>query len=560
VRRFAVCTVTATLILVMLGNTAFALTIQAGRARVKTAGGMHRGSWNLWSNGEYGDYVRFHAGGKYTVVAHAYGSPLGGTWPLMSLSVDGIVAETVTVKGGEARPYEFQIETQPGVRKIAFVFQNDAADGKEDRNLYFDKIEILPVGDAAEPVPGSEREWQDSSRKRGAELEDKTLEQANTSIERTRKDNASIRVVDAEDRPIEGATVVVEQRSHDFLFGCNIYMFDRFKSQQENELYKERFRDLFNYATTGFYWRGYEQERGKPNYAYTDKVVSWCARHNVRMKGHPLLWDHNAGEPAWAGGQPEPEVQKKRVTDIISRYRGRIEFWEVVNEPSHCRAIEIDQPYRWAREVNPDAYLIVNDYYVMANGFPPFFELLEEAKRNGVPFNGIGIQAHEPRTMGFPLDRVHAILDKYATLGKELHITEFTPTSAGQRIIGSHVKGKWDETAQAGYAEKFYTVCFAHPSVVAVTWWDLCDAGSWLEGGGLLRKDLTPKPAYTALKKLIHEQWTTRTEGTTDETGTFSFRGFHGEYVAKVTRDESTVEQQFRLEKDDNNTVSVTVR
>ena len=86
--------------------------------------------------------------------------------------------------------------------------------------------------------------------------------------------------------------------------------------------------------------------------------------------------------------------------------------------------------------------MIVNDYHVLADGCPGFLKLVTEAKQNGVPFDGIGIQAHEPRTMRFPLDRVQEILDQYASLGKELHITEFTPTSSGQKIIRLASRGR----------------------------------------------------------------------------------------------------------------------
>jgi len=242
-------------------------------------------------------------------------------------------------------------------------------------------------------------------------------------------------------------------------------------------------------------------------------------------------------------------VQSSRVTEIVKRFAGKIEFWEVVNEPSHCRRLKIDAPYRWARQADPKANLIVNDYHVMANGHPPFFSLLEQAKGDRVPFDGIGIQAHEPRTMRFSLDRVRRILDNYATLGKDLHITEFTPTSSGQPITGSHLKGKWDEAAQADYAVKFYKVCFAHPAVVAITWWDLCDAGAWLKGGGMLRADLTPKPVYAALKDLIHGQWKTAVEGRTDPAGEFRFRGFHGKYAVRVDAPPASARTAHHLAK-----------
>jgi GH35 family endo-1,4-beta-xylanase len=366
-------------------------------------------------------------------------------------------------------------------------------------------------------------------------------------IELVRKGPGVLRLVGADGRPLAGAKVIAELQRHDFLFGCNIYMFDRFKTPQENELYKRRFAELFNYATVGFYWRWYEPVRGQPNYAYTDKIVAWCAERGIRMKGHPLLWAQEAGEPPWSKGQPDKEIQKARVTEIIRRYGARIAAWEVVNEPAHLERILIDEPYRWARAADAKAYLIVNDYHVLADGCPPFFKLLEKAVADATPFDGIGIQAHEPRTMRFPLDSVREILDHYATLGKELHITEFTPASGGQPITGDSQGGIWDEEAQAEYAEKFYRACFAHPAAVGITWWDLCDNGAWLKGGGLLRADLSPKPAYEALRKLIREEWHTRAGGLTDAAGRFAFTGFFGAYKVTATAGGRTVAAECAL-------------
>jgi GH35 family endo-1,4-beta-xylanase len=389
--------------------------------------------------------------------------------------------------------------------------------------------------------------------------EQETVTAAQAAIEKHRKADAKIRILDAADQPVPGIKVSVEQTGHEFLFGCNIYMFDRYKGDAQNAAYKQRFAELFNYATVGFYWRWYEARRGQPNYPYTDKIVAWCRDHGIRMKGHPLLWGNQAGIPPWSAGQPSPEVQRQRVTDILQRYQGRIEFWEVVNEPSHLAQPKIDEPYRWAAQADPRAYLIVNDYYVLADGGPAFFKLLTEAKQSGVPFNGIGIQAHEPRTMRFPLDRVQETVDRYASLGKELHITEFTPTSGGQKITGSHRQGVWDEAAQADYAVQFYRVCFAHPSMRAITWWDLCDQGSWLPGGGMLRADMAPKPVYEQLKRLIHEEWKTRASGTTDAEGRFAFRGFYGTYRLLLDTQGSKRERQFRVARDGGKDVIITL-
>ena len=523
-----------------------ALTIPAEKAAVHTEGGpMPGGGWNLWSNGQVGQAVRIAAPGGYQVTVRAWGSPAGGGWPEMALLVDGQTIRQVTVGRADAADYRFALPLTPGIHEIAAAFLNDTMIGKEDRNLYLQSITIRPPPGGADPVLAGKAE----AAAAGEERERAAVAATEAAIDRHRKTDATVRVVDSAGRPLTGAKISVEQTGHEFLFGCNIYMFDRFGSPAENAAYKRRFEALFNYATVGFYWIAYEHQRGKPDYPYTDTVVDWCRGRGIRMKGHPLLWGDAAGIPPWSHGQPPPEIQHRRVHDIMTRYGDRIDFWEVVNEPSHQPEPKIDAPYRWAREISPRAYLIVNDFEVLGTGCPDFFRLLTAANEQGVPFDGIGIQAHEPRMMRFPLDRVRQTLDHYASLGKELHITEFTPTSGRQKMVGSPREGVWDESAQADYAEKFYRVCFAHPAVRAITWWDLCDRGAWLPGGGMLRADLSPKPVYEALMRLVHQEWTTRAGGTTDPAGRFAFRGFFGRYRLAIDVPGGTVRREIELTK-----------
>jgi hypothetical protein len=83
--------------------------------------------------------------------------------------------------------------------------------------------------------------------------------------------------------------------------------------------------------------------------------------------------------------------------------------------------------------------------------------------------------------------------------------------------------------------------------VEAVTWWDFSDQGAWQSvPAGLLRADMTPKPAYLALKKLIREDWATNITLTTNDIGTVSTRAFRGEYRFTVTLpDGSKVNREF---------------
>lgn len=544
-RPSVVCLAVLFLSLTSLSHDVSALTFEAAKASIRTAGDVAEGGWNLYSNGTVGEYLRFRTRGTYVVIVRARGTGLGGVAPVMGLSVDGLSRQTVDVGSRSFRDYRFRVGLGPGVCMVGASFLNDASDETEDRNLYVERIEIRPLAGSPDPVLSNEREWATAARAR----EDAALRSTREAIRKNRMGTATITVLDGRGKPIPGAEVAVEQKRHDFLFGSNIFMFDRFRTEAENERYKARFTEVFNYATLPFFWKWLD-----PAYCYTDKLVAWCTHNGIRMKGHPLLWQTGDGKSP-SGDDMRPEAQKRHVEEVMKRYDGAIEFWEVVNEPSHLTGIPLDGPYRWAREASPGARLVINDYGALSDLNPPFFNLLKEAALTGVPFDGIGIQAHEPVGMAFPLDRVQAVLDSYGALGKAIQITELAFPSNGTGVIGSPWRGSWNEAVQAGYVDGFYRVCFAHPAVEAVTWWDLSDRGSWLKGGGLLRADLTPKPAYEALKRLIKNEWWTAVEGRTDERGAFRFSGFFGSYTARLRTADAVETIEFRLVRGGENSL-----
>ena len=61
-----------------------------------------------------------------------------------------------------------------------------------------------------------------------ADTEADLFETADARIERHRKSDVEIRVVDADGKPIPGAKVDVKQTNSAFLFGSNIFMWGRF--------------------------------------------------------------------------------------------------------------------------------------------------------------------------------------------------------------------------------------------------------------------------------------------------------------------------------------------
>lgn len=372
------------------------------------------------------------------------------------------------------------------------------------------------------------------------------LAEANDGIAKDRQGDGVILVSDAGGKPAPGVTVKIEQLRHDFLFGCNAFMVGRIKEPALEVEYRRRFAALLNYATLGFYWSGYESRRGQPDYDYTDKVIEWSRAQGITCKGHPLVWDHPAGSPKWLP-EDRVEIQKlshARVRDIITRFKGRIDLWDVVNEPTHLGKANqqtrmsqfatklgavpyVRQHLEVARAANPQATLLVNDYKLE----PRYYEILDALRDGGKPlFDAVGLQSHM-HDGGWPLGRVRNVCDTYAKLGLPLHFTEATVVSGLRTGPGEN----WGATTpeieekQADYVVKFYTTLFAHPAVQAVTWWDFADLGAWQgAAAGWLRKDMTPKPVYERLLALIKGEWWTKIEGRTNVRGEFSARLFFG--------------------------------
>jgi len=387
-----------------------------------------------------------------------------------------------------------------------------------------------------------------------AEADRMALARAAEAADQVRRTDLTVTVRDAQGEPIEGAKVLVRQVGSDFKVGCNIFGFGRFNAPEENETYARRFREIFDFATLPYYWASYEHTRGEPQHEGREEVARWCAEHGITTKGHPLVWTNEHGMPKWLRELPDAEkatLLEGRVRDCVSRFAGLIDMWDVVNEPTHLppwptlgsRADYVEAALKWAREAHPDAYLVVNEYFVIQDteGTGPFYALVKELIERGAPFDAIGMQCHEPREDWYPLEMVEKTFAKYADLGKPIHVTEFTPTSSEKGITGNYRDGTWSEEAQAQYAEDFCRIAFASPAVECIVWWDLAESHAWLEGGGLLRKGLSPKPIYDRIRKLVRGEWRTNADSTTDAEGKAALRAYRGDYEVTVEVDGRTL-------------------
>lgn len=380
---------------------------------------------------------------------------------------------------------------------------------------------------------------------------------ADASIEKHRKADATVKVLDAAGKPVPGATVVLAQTRHAFLFGCNIFAWAQPRDPQAEAEYRRRFAEVFNYATQPFYWPSYEGRRGQPIHERTEQVARWCREQGIFTKGHPLAW--NYFEPNWLPNDSKQvlDLQLARIDDCVSRFKGLIERWDVVNEATHFDRDELKQRapkmtamwaevgkeeftrqcFRHARQANPQATLLINDYRVDAAYERLIEKLVDDQGRR--LYDVIGIQSHQH---GGTWDnrKIWEVCSRFARFGVPLHFTENTILSGDKGWERAQGGKPWSSTPegeaeQAREVERFYTLLYAHPAVEALTWWDFSDRGAWQSApAGFLRRDMSPKPAYETLRKLIKDKWWTNAQGATDPQGQAKFRGTLGDYQLTV--------------------------
>ena len=116
-------------------------TIQAETMPIHTTGGASTGGWLLWANGYIAQNITVSQAGTYLFNVLASGTPVQGGWPLMTLKIDGVARDSVTIPANQVLGYTLTADLTPGIHQLAISFDNDAYAAPEDRNLFVDQIQ-----------------------------------------------------------------------------------------------------------------------------------------------------------------------------------------------------------------------------------------------------------------------------------------------------------------------------------------------------------------------------------------------------------------------------------
>ncbi len=383
-------------------------------------------------------------------------------------------------------------------------------------------------------------------------------EAAAQRIEKFRKGDLKIDVVDTSGKPVPGAEVTVQMTRHAFPFGSAVTADRLALPGKDNDRYRQWVRENCTRVVMENHlkWPSWEEgtrEKASPAWRRdtTLKALQWLKDQNIEIKGHNLIW------PSWKFSpkglqklSSDPEALRKACNDhivdilTVTAPFGLVE-WDVVNENIVNHDItdilgpgEIVQWFKLARQHFPQGKLLYNDYAHLVSGgdnrksFRDSVEaMVKRLKAEGAPIDALGIQAHLGTGLTAPA-AVIAELDRLtAELGTELSITEFDTDLSEQELQGD-------------YLRDFMTACFSHPNVHSFLMWGFWEKAHWVPAGALLREDWTPKPAAIAWDDLVKKAWWTNASLKTGNDGSASLRGFKGTHrvTAKLANQSCSAE------------------
>jgi len=312
-------------------------------------------------------------------------------------------------------------------------------------------------------------------------------------------------------------------------------------------------------------WEYLHPEPGFYNFEQADEFMAFAEAKGLDVVGHALVWHSQV--PDWLfkderGNPVSRDVLVERMRDhihtVVGRYKGRIKYWDVVNEAvltrwedgrlqQRCVAFYRQSPwlkiigeeyielaFRFAREADPDAVLLYNDYSMTDLEKTRFVaRMIRDLRSRGVPIDGVGMQGHWH--LEYPKrEELRQAIDLLSAAGVRVSITEldigvlprFDNDSGADLDNLSAYRAELDpyknglpprvEQEQIETYRMIIEVLLANrEKVERVTFWGVSDRDSWkndypISGRTdyplLFDRQMRPKPVYEMLINLMNDR------------------------------------------------------
>lgn len=285
--------------------------------------------------------------------------------------------------------------------------------------------------------------------------------------------------------------------------------------------------------TPNWYFTGGGLRPGPDSYNFKqmDRVVGFAEDHQMSIQAHHYVWGEEKWLPEWLkNGNYSPdqllELIHQHIQTVGSHYKGRIKQWTVVNEAftrkQHLYNLHdwwadhtgggytyIDQSFIWARQADPSAVLILNDFDNEGTNATSnaMYEYVRGALGRGVPIDGIGMQMHIDGSRPPAKDDVIANMKRFSDLGLQIYVTEFDVNMHDVRADTAT-----EDKIQAQIYYDMTRACIESKVCHSFSFLGITDKETWYNYVGfhdgrplLFDRQYQPKPAFYSLRAALSQ-------------------------------------------------------
>jgi len=269
-----------------------------------------------------------------------------------------------------------------------------------------------------------------------------------------------------------------------------------------------------------FIWEDIEPQKGKYIFDKYDKIVSLCAKENLRLLA---ILDYSASWAAARWNSPPNNLQDyaEFCKVVVNRYKDKIKYWEIWNEPdsqiywipqddmaTYTKLLEIS--YKAIKQVDPSSKVVLGG--VTEAGYYAIKRIYENGGKNYFDIINIHPFVDPLSEQGFQrifiiYDKLERLMVQFKDSNKKIWFTEIGCPGVGKNIKS---KGWWkgkspDEKKQAEFLFKIYTQLIKLPNLEKIFWAFFRDNKDHFKNDidyfGLIRWDFSKKKSFYAYKK-----------------------------------------------------------
>ncbi|MEP3655677.1 MAG: endo-1,4-beta-xylanase [Litorimonas sp.] len=306
-------------------------------------------------------------------------------------------------------------------------------------------------------------------------------------------------------------------------------------------------KDQFNSITAEYQMKPdiIAPSEGVFDWSVPDALVQFAEDNGMVVRGHALLWHLSTPDYFLQGTPAEVRARLENyVTEVVTRYKGRVFAWDVVNEvitdddsatdpyrrsnwwdASGGNADYIDWAFNAARAADPECLLFINEYSTRFSGKRGrYIEVIRDLVNRGVPIDGVGHQMHlnVETQASDALAAIDAIDNEF--MGLEQHVTEldislypdpgscFVDQTGCRTDYGANIPDSI-LTSQAELYRALFNGFTERPSIASVSLWGVSDAQSWLNDVPIARTNAPllwdrNRDAKSALQAILDPDFT----------------------------------------------------